>query len=77
MGIEISSVEKWAEFASRVASVESLPYGEEQKSALKTVVGDVRQWFVALESESLYVKPEDSFSILHGSNSQSASSPHD
>jgi hypothetical protein len=53
----MSSAEKWAELASRVASVESLPYGEKQ-SALKTVVGDVRQCLVELESDSLDVKLE-------------------
>jgi len=58
MGIQMSSAEKWAEIASRVASVESLPYGEEQKSALRTVVGDVRQCLVELESDSLDVKLE-------------------
>jgi hypothetical protein len=54
----MSSAEKWAELASRVASVESLPYGEEKQSALKTVVGDVRQCLVELESDSLDVKLE-------------------
>ena len=54
----MSSAEKWAELASRVASVESLPYGEKKQSALKTVVGDVRQCLVELESDSLDVKLE-------------------
>lgn len=58
MGIEMSSAEKWAEIASRVASVESLPYGEESKSALKSVVGDVRQYLRELGLDSLDVRLE-------------------
>jgi hypothetical protein len=55
---KISKVERWAELAARVPLVEEMPYGDEQKSALKDVADDIRQYLVELESDSLDVRLE-------------------